>query len=86
MLKVRPFQNHRLRGKNRFDGLKNFGAPQNEENLIFGAQKNEKIDFFKKREVCDFTEHWGSFPQWVGSICSISRSRVNSFDIDFGLG
>ena len=46
MLKVRPFQNHRLRGKNRFDGLKNFGAPQNEEYLIFGAQKNEKIDFF----------------------------------------
>ena len=48
MLKVRPFQNHRLRGKNRFDGLKNFGAPQNEENLIFGAPKNEKNDFFKK--------------------------------------
>ena len=85
MLKVRPFQNHRLRGKNRFDGLKNFGAPQNEENLIFGAQKNEKIIFFQKREVCDFTEHWGSFPQWVGSIC-IPRSWVNSFDIDFGLG
>jgi len=39
MLKVRPFENHRLRGKNRFDGLKNFGAPQNKENLIFGAQE-----------------------------------------------
>ena len=61
------------------------GAPQNEENLILGAQKNEKFDFFKKREVCDFTEHWGSFPQWVGSICSIPRSWVNSFDVDFAL-
>ena len=28
MLKVRPFQYHRLRGKKRFDGLKNFGAPK----------------------------------------------------------
>ena len=48
MLKVRPFQNHRLRGKNRFDGLKNFGAPQNEENLILGAQKMKNLIFSKK--------------------------------------
>ena len=77
MLKVRPFQNHRLRGKNRFDGLKNFGAPQNEENLIFGAKKNEKIDFFKKGKSVislniggHFHSGWGQYVvyQGLGSI------------------
>ena len=54
--------------------------------LIFGSQKMEKIIFFKKPKFCDLTDYWGWFPQWVGSICSIPRSPVNSFYIDFSFG
>ena len=38
---------------------KSFGPLKMLKKLIFGPQKMEKIDFFKKPEFCDLTEHWG---------------------------
>ena len=33
-------------------------------NKVLGAQtKTQKIDFLKKPEICDLTEHWRWFPQ-----------------------
>ena len=31
---------------------------------FWGAPKIKKIDFLKKPEFCDLSEHWVWFPQW----------------------
>ena len=37
-----------------------FWAPRS----FLGPPKTQKIDFLKKPELCDLTEHWRWFPQW----------------------
>ena len=79
-VKSKTLQNHRLRRKNLLDSLNNLG-PLKWRKLEFWGSKNEKIYLFIKKRILWF--HWtlGSLPQWLGSICSISR-----FDKNFGLG
>ena len=35
-----------------------------DQKSLLGPLKHKKIDFLKKPELCDLTEHWGWFPQW----------------------
>ena len=34
---------------------------------FLGPPKTQKIDFLKKPDLCDLTEHWRGFPQWPWS-------------------
>ena len=34
---------------------------------FLGPPKTQKIDFLKKPDLCDLTEHWRWFPQWPWS-------------------
>ena len=37
------------------------------EKSFLGPPKTQKIDFLKKPDFCDLTEHWRWFPQWPWS-------------------
>ena len=61
-------------------------------NKVLGAQKNflgppktQKIDFLKKPELCDLTEHWRWFPQWPWSSGCPQTPVFNSKSSNFAL-
>ena len=44
-----------------------FLRPNKAQKSFLGPPKTQKIDFLKKPQFCDLTEHWRWFPQWPWS-------------------